>query len=65
MLEMSWRGLLDGHHSIGKTLPSKATDETSQTVLQGLHHNTQSAVYGSVARVAVLAGCEDGTGDSG
>ena len=54
MLEMSPRGLLDGHHSIGKALPSKATDEASQTVLQGLHHNAQAAINSSVARVSVL-----------
>ena len=56
---------LDGHQSVGKALPCETADQASQAVLQGLHNDAQTAVDASVARVAVLAGGKDGTGNSG
>ena len=47
---------LDGHHAVGKALPSKAADQAGQAVLQELDSYAQAAVNGPVARVAMLTG---------
>lgn len=56
---------LEGHQSIGKALPCETADQAGQAVLQGLHNDAQTAVNASIARVAMLAGCENSTGNSG
>ena len=54
---------LDGHHAIGKALPSKTADQASQAVLQELDSYAQAPVNGPVAGMAVLTGSKDCTGD--
>ena len=54
---------LDGHHAVGKALPSKAADQAGQAVLQELDSYAQAAVDGPVARVTVLTGSKHCAGD--